>query len=411
MNKIIHKIIEPYKGLPKEIYIIFISRIVNSLGSFVYPLLTLILTQKIGISVSKTGIFMTCISLLSAPGMLIGGKLVDSFGRKKTILIFQSLALIVFIICGFLKPSMKMAYTLMMAPIFYSFCMPAQDSIVADLTTPNNRNEAFSLLYMGHNLGFSIGPVIGGLLYKNHLSFVFWGDAFTTIISLTLILFFIEETSNLKINKKEEWTLEKEEKGSVFKILYERIILIYFALILFVYQFAYSQWAFLLPLQLSNIFGQEGGKYFGFLAGFNGFIIICSTSLISGWTRKMNCFKSISFGGILYSISFLVFAVFKSTVYFFISIAIMTIGEVIVAINTPVVISNNSPASHRGRINGVLPTIYGAGWAVGPIIMGKFSSRYGIEKSWITIFAAILIASMFMRLLAKVNRGKITNSY
>lgn len=410
MEKIIHKMIKPYKGLPKEIYIIFISRIVNSLGSFVYPLLTLILTQKIGISANKAGIFMTSISLLSAPGMLIGGKLVDILGRKRIILTFQTLSLFVFIICGFLKPSMKMAYTLMLAPIFYSFCMPAQDAMVADLTTPDNRKEAFSLLYMGHNLGFAIGPVIGGFLYKNHLPLVFWGDAFTTSISLILILFFVKETLQYR-KDGDGYSLEEGEEGSIFKVLLGRKILIHFALILFVYQFAYSQWGFLLPLQLGNILGQGGAKYFGLLAGFNGFIIICFTPLLSRWTRKINNFKAISLGGMLYSLSFLVFAISKNILWFFTSIAIMTIGEIIVSINTPVIISNNSPISHRGRINGALSTIYGAGWALGPVVMGKFSSQYGIEKSWIVIFIVILIAAIFMSLLAKSNRGKIANSY
>ena len=38
------EIFETYKGLEKEIYILFIGRIVNSLGAFVHPLMALILT-------------------------------------------------------------------------------------------------------------------------------------------------------------------------------------------------------------------------------------------------------------------------------------------------------------------------------------------------------------------------------
>lgn len=329
MKTLLHKFIKPYKGLPREIYIIFISRMVNSLGSFVYPLLTLILTQKIHIDVKNAGLFMTSISLFSAPGMLIGGKLVDTIGRKKVILIFQSLALTVFIVCGFLEPSLKMAYILMLAPIFYSFCMPAQDAMTADLTTKRNRKEAFSLLYMGHNLGFAIGPVIGGLLYKNYLSFVFFGDAFTTFVSLILLTIFVGESSKYKIKHKikEEETLEKREDGSVFKVLFNRMSLIYFALISFIYQFAYSQWGFLLPLQLGNIFGEGGAKYFGFMAGFNGFLIISFTPFLLRLTSKKNNLKVISLGGVLYSVSFLIFSITNNIVLFFIAVAVMTMGK------------------------------------------------------------------------------------
>lgn len=47
--ELLKKIYYPYQGLPKDIYIIFISRIINTMGCFVHPLLALILTQKIGL--------------------------------------------------------------------------------------------------------------------------------------------------------------------------------------------------------------------------------------------------------------------------------------------------------------------------------------------------------------------------
>ncbi|MGN2369500.1 hypothetical protein ACTFJW_05480 [Clostridium cagae] len=41
-----------YLGLPKEIYILFLGKIINCIGAFIYPLLSLILIQKIGLSIS-----------------------------------------------------------------------------------------------------------------------------------------------------------------------------------------------------------------------------------------------------------------------------------------------------------------------------------------------------------------------
>ncbi len=32
-------------------------------------------------------------------------------------------------------------------------------------------------MYMGLNIGFAVGPIIGGLLFENFLKFVFIGDA------------------------------------------------------------------------------------------------------------------------------------------------------------------------------------------------------------------------------------------
>lgn len=94
--KRITALIAPYRGLPREIYILFFSRIINSMGTFVFPLLALILSSKIGLSKVDTGNFMTLLVFTQAPSMIIGGKLVDIFGRKKVIMIFQGLGALTF---------------------------------------------------------------------------------------------------------------------------------------------------------------------------------------------------------------------------------------------------------------------------------------------------------------------------
>lgn len=398
------KLIDQYRHLPREIYIIFISRMVNSIGSFVYPLLALILTKKIGMPKDKAGIFITTIALLTAPGMIIGGKLVDKVGRKLILIIFQGLGAAVFITCGFLKPTITMAYILMMAPIVSSVCSPAHDSMIADLTTPENRKQAYSLLYMGHNLGFCIGPFIGGLLFENHLSIVFIGDGITTLLSLILILIYVKETKYRNDNEQfenEERILEKSEDGSVFKVLSKRPILLIYAIILFFYQFSYTQWGFAIPMQLGDYYGNVGARYYGMLGAFNGFIVIMLTPLAAKLTHKVNGLKVISLGGLLYGISLGMLAFVYKLPFFFLSILILTVGEIIIAINSSTFVANNTPASHRGRINGILPLIYGAGGAIGPAVMGGWLKNYGYTTSWIIIGIIMLLASMFMSMLIK----------
>ena len=55
-------------------------------------------------------------------------------------------------------------------------------------------NASFSLSYLGNNLGFAVGPLVGGILFTNHLKLFFFIDAFTTLIAAIIIYFFIKET-------------------------------------------------------------------------------------------------------------------------------------------------------------------------------------------------------------------------
>jgi MFS family permease len=79
----------PYQNLSREIYIMFAARVITCLGGFIQPLLTLILTQKLGYSAAVTGGFSAFIILTQAPSLIIGGKLVDWIGRKKVLVFCQ----------------------------------------------------------------------------------------------------------------------------------------------------------------------------------------------------------------------------------------------------------------------------------------------------------------------------------
>jgi MFS family permease len=399
-------LIKQYEGLTKEIYIIFFARVVNSMGSFVYPLLALIMTQKIGLSTAYAGTLITIVSLFTGLSLMIGGKVADTFGRKRVILLFQGLAALVFIICGFMKPNIHMIYFIMAAPILNAIAQPAQDAMIIDLTEPEKRREAFSLLYMGHNLGFAIGPVIGGILYRNHLPLVFIGDGLTTLASLSLLALFVKETMKSDEEKIEnqERVLERSEKGSVFSVLSKRPILLYFAVIMFVYQFSYAQWGFTLPLQLGDIYGSFGGTNYGILGGINGIIVIFLTPVIVRFTHSIKPLFVMAFGGLMYGIAFGSFAFVKTMPFFIAFIIIMTIGEISISVNGAAFVANHTPASHRGRVDAAIQLIFGAGSAISPMLMGKYITSKGIPAVWMLICMLMIISCCLMFILGKIDK-------
>ncbi|WP_373898697.1 MFS transporter [Haloimpatiens sp. FM7315] len=400
----IKKLLEPYRGLPKEIYIIFISKIINAMGCFVGPLMTLILTQKVGLSKEVAGIYISIQGLLYMPTGLIGGKLADTIGRKKMILIFESLSCVLYIICGLMKPTVAMVYVLMAASAVMGFAGPAHDSIIADLTEPKNRNAAYALNYMGWNIGFAVGPIFGGILFENNLPWVFIGDALTAIISLILISLFVKETIHLTkeniVDEKRE--AEKIQEGSIFKVLWNRKILLYFAFLAFGYNFVYSQWGFMLPMQVSDIYGSFGAKYYGYLASFNGIVVMFMTPFITKILNDTENLTSIFYGGLFYAVGFGMLAFVSTMPIFMVAVFIFTLGEIVLSISIMPFIANHTPISHRGRMSGVLPLVMGLGYTFSPMIMGKALMYINIQKSWIIMGVIALISALFMKALKKL---------
>ena len=285
----------------------FIGKIVNSIGSFVHPLMSLILTQKIGMSAFEAGQFVTMLAVFQAPCMIIGGKLSDTIGRRKVIITFQALGALMLIICGLMDTTVLTAKIMILSSCFYSISSPAYDALNADLTNEGNRKESYSLLYMGVNIGFSIGPILGGFLYKDYLFLIFIGDAITTLIALTLFIFYVKEPTKIKksnvIDSKEIYDDEYKD-FSTLKVLIKRPILIAFSIIMLLYQFSYSQWGFSHPLQMGEIFGEDGARLYGLLGGLNGFIVIILTPILTSKTKKHKSMNIISIGGILYGLCF-----------------------------------------------------------------------------------------------------------
>ena len=400
-------LLSPYKKLPREVYVIFFARIIVAMGAFVYPLMTLFLTKKIGMTESMAGYYIALFGIIFVPASLIGGKISDMFGRKKIIVICDSLAAISYIICGFIEPSITTVHIIMAAIFFLGLADPSHTSLIGDVTTPENRDGAFSLAYLGFNMGFAIGPVVGGMLFENHLRWFFIGDGLTTLAATALVMIYVKETIHLSRDEvSEKRAMEKNESGSIVKVLYRRPYLIVFSILLFGYNFSYSQWGFLMPLHVESLFQGNGAAVYGKLAALNGIIVMLFTPILTRIFINKSNLRKIVIGGVLYSVGFGILGYYSSLFVFIISVIILTLGEISCAISAMPYIINNTPASHRGRMSSVLTIIFGAGQSIGPFVMGMVTENVGISKSWNIILVILLASTFSMYLLNKYNDKK-----
>lgn len=399
----IPKMLNHYTKLPKSIYILFFARMVNSMGAFVYPFLTIYLTKTLSLDEGEAGFIVMLAVTAHLPGLLVGGRLADWLGRKKILLLFQGLAAICLIPCAFLNNPFLIPRLLILSAFFHGAAQPASTAMTTDLTNPGNRKAAFSLLYLGGNIGFAVGPLIAGFLYNNYLMWIFLGDAGTTFASLTLVYLFVKETLPSKEEIEESFKLEnnygRAEKGNLWQVLWKRPKLLLFTLISLIYSFVYSQMSFSIPIQVVELFGDKGPKIFGVIMTTNALVVSCLTIIIISLTHKIKPVLNVALAGVLYAIGFGMIFFITGLPWFLFSTVIWSIGEILVTTNTNVYIANHTPMSHRGRFNAVIPVVMGAGFALGPLISGDYIREYGIKNVWPMIFFLSLAATLFMYIL------------
>lgn len=398
----INKSFNPYRGLSKEIYIIALGRIINCAGSFVFPLLTLILTKKLKMDTSHAGIIISVSGIISMFSGIIGGKLTDCWGRKKIIVLFSTLGALCYLVCSFMEISIKIVPFIIVCSFLYGLSGPASDAMVADITTPKNRDSAYSLFYMAMNVGFTVSPLIGGFLFEKYLRVLFVADAVTTLISILLIVIYIPETITKTYEKLgKERIMEENVDGSIFKVLMERPVLIFYALVMFGYEFVYSQWGFLYPIQAEKIVPGSGAQFYGTLVSFNALIVIFLTPIITKLLMKKNSLRKIFYGGILYMIGFGLPGFIANMPFMYAAVLILTLGEITVTISRSPFVANRTPASHRGRMNAVLPIIIGLGYTIGPLITGKLIITSGIKETWRIVGLVMAVFSIFDLMLER----------
>ncbi|MBN2897579.1 MAG: MFS transporter [Clostridia bacterium] len=401
-------ILKPYKGLPKEIYILFISKVVVAIGAFVYPMLTLLFTKKIGLDESAAGNWISFIGLAYLPASLIGGKICDTFGRKRILVVCDLLAAACYVVCGFMEPSVNMIYMICMGIFFFGLADPAHSSIVADVTTPENRDGAFSLTYLGFNIGFAVGPIIGGLLFEDHLRWFFLGDAITTAFATILIAIFVKETIHHSEDEVDETrVMEKKAEGSIISVVLQRPQILIFAVVLFGYNFAYSMWGFLMPLHVESVYTGQGASIFGKLSALNGLVVMMFTPILTKLLIHKAHIRKMVYGGIMYLIGFSILGFVNYIAAFIASVFLFTLGEIICAISSMPYINNNTPVSHRGRMNALLPLLFGAGYSVGPLVMGSILERTSISYTWHVISAVLVVSVICMMILEWFSSTKI----
>ena len=386
-----------YKNLPRPVYILFFATIINGVGIFVYPFLVLLLTQHFGYSDAWTGAFMSVAALTYLPGSFAGGKLADIIGRKRVMVVGQLLASAMFFICGLLGTSRLVPLFILLNLLFDGVTDPARSALMTDVTTQENRQASFSLNYLGHNLGFALGPVIAGLLFYSAPSWLFFGNAIAGALSIIFVALMVPESKpdQTAIEKSyESDSTEKAVSGGLFKALMTRPRLLILAVCITFFSFSYSQSLFALPLYTTQLYGKAGATLYGTMMSLNAVVVVVSNAFIVMALKKFHPLRNIACAGVLYAIGFAGLGLVQAPIWLYLLTVIFTLGEVIDATNTHYYIANNTPITHRARFSAILPVIMGIGHGIAPLIGGQISSRYGLSILWVLVGITALIGTI-----------------
>jgi MFS family permease len=400
----VKKYLAAYLGMPRGVYLLALARLVTCLGSFAYPMLTLILTQKLGMDKSTAGVYMSVYTALQAPCLVAGGRLADKISRRTMVVLCSLASSALFILCVFFASSGVIFWLLAAQAAISTLAYPSFDAMLAGLEPEERRADAYSLEYLAVNVGMAVSPIAAGLLFARHLPVLFVISAFVTAASAGIFSLIRGGDVRYSVGSPDGQTDGPRRPPSLFAVLRASPVLVGFVAMLFIYDFCYSQWGFMLPAQLGDIFGAGGARSYSLLCSMNAVTVITLTPLLTSFCRRFHPLAVVSAGGALYFAAFSGFGFIDAGPALLLFSVIFTAGEILVAIEAGAFVAGHAPPDCRGRAAAFCSFVRGAGMALGPMTMGLVLTAAGYRLSWLVTAAAALAGAAGMAALGRAEK-------
>jgi predicted MFS family arabinose efflux permease len=152
----------------RDTWAVLVIVTLNSVGwSATMPFLAVYLSSVRGVPLDTIGVVYLAAGLTSLGSQLAGGRLTDSIGPKRVMLVGYALSVVSALVLSYLiGVGAGTTYILLAYPVFNflrGIAQPAASAIVANSEIRDLRT-GLSLLSVAGNLGFAIGPALGGIL-------------------------------------------------------------------------------------------------------------------------------------------------------------------------------------------------------------------------------------------------------
>ncbi len=386
------------EGLPPTYWLIWTGTLINRLGGFVIPFLTLYLTAQRAIPISQATLMVSLFGAGSFIAQLSGGELTDRLGRRPVMLMSFFITPIFMVVLGLARDLALISISTFIVGFFTDLYRPAVGAAIADLVPPESRTRAYGYNYWAINMGAAIAPILAGLMARYDYLLLFVADALTTAIFGFIVLFGIRETRPAEAHHASQISL-----GERISQLRRAPILLFFSLITLFFGMIYMQGNVTLPLDMAS--HGLGPEQYGSAIAVNGFLIILVTIPVSNMARKWPRFETVAVSAVLLGLGFGFTALATNLPLFALSVAIWTLGEIAATSVGPTIIADLSPVELRGLYQGIFGAAWGLSFFIGPLAGGWIYENLGNEVLWIScLVLGVVLAFCYYALSASAKR-------
>ena len=357
----------------------------------VLPFLGVYMVNHLNFSLEDTGAVLSCFGIGAVAGSFLGGWLTDKIGHFKVQLSSLILTVPMFFLLPELTTVVKLGIGVFVLSIISETFRPANSVSIAYYSKPDNIIRSFSLNRMALNLGFSIGPALGGFLAAISYTFLFYGNAIAAFFSAVLFfLYFRNRKGNQKIEVREEVIEGAAENRSPYK---DRLFVL-FSLLSCLFAICFFQLLSTLPLYYRTIYKLTEANI-GIILAFSGMVVfLLEMLLVHIAEKRMTASAIIAWGTLLCGLSFLILNLANGIWVLYVSIFILCISEILAMPFMATVTLQRSSLKTRGAYMGINSLTFSAAHVFSPFVGTRIASVYGFETLWYGTALVMLITAI-----------------
>lgn len=354
--------------------------LINRTGAMVVPFLSIYLVKNLGFEEGEAKWVMTAFGIGAITGTFLGGILTDKWGSYRVQLWSLLLTGVYFFFLSEFRSFWSLTLGVFFLSVIADVLRPANGASIGHYARKENLTKAFSLNRLAINLGYSIGPLVGGMLIAYGYHILFYVDATTCIIAGLLFGWYFKSR-----RKSEEVEVEenKKEMGKAPSILRDRPMLL-FLISNVLYGTVFFQLLFTLPLYytLEEGYGMTESAA-GALIGYNGVLIfILEMIIVDQWGHKRSVGFFTVLGVLLTGLSFVMLNFHSSVLWLVISMSLLSIAEIFAIPFAVTLVSKNSPAQSRGKYMSYYSMSFASARVLAPLIGLAVIDVFDFETLW-----------------------------
>ncbi|MDA1266817.1 MAG: MFS transporter [Planctomycetota bacterium] len=385
---------DAFRGLPREVWLLSFCLFLNRCGTMAMSFLILFLIEEHGYATSEAGVVLTLFGVGGMGGIFVGGHLVDRIGFRPVQVGSLLLVGLGFTLFPALETRASIGAGALALGLVGEAFRPANGAAISAYSTPEIRLRAFGLNRLALNLGFTVGPAVGGVLAEINFDLLFWVDGITCAAAGIGLALLMPKVAPVESEEERARPTRSPWRDGLF--LWVLLMMVLQGLVFFQVMSTY-------PLQLADGFGFTKAMIGGILA-LNAVIVVAVEMPLVRLFEHRSPMRIMALSGLLVGLGFGLLPLFDSLAWVMVLVFVWTVGEMLMAPMSMAWVANRATGPTRGAYMAAFGMSFSFCAAAAPLLGTRTLEHFGPNVLWGS--CVVLGVAVFLGLSAVARSGR-----